>query len=333
MTGGTRIAVTLVACTFVLSPLPGCAPRDSSPDETSRAAVTSRDDALPATARSVVRWLPGARPIAGWRRVRAPEVFGPDDLWESIDGGAETYVTFGFQELVTMRCSQPELGTEATIEVYRMADDLGAFGVYAQERNPSATFLPIGTEGYTAPNIVNFWNGPYYVKLTAMKVDDRASSALVALAGEISRSIGPPGSLPARSLALPERGQVPHSLKYVPRDILGQSYLVNGFEAQYQIDGKTCRLVTASLDSPAEAADAFARYRKFVHPVERAAQKAGPSIDEAFVGADSFNGSIVAVRADATLAIALGVPSQRAAFELLDSFLARGGHRAAGGHR
>ena len=324
MTAQTRIAV-LLAVYALLAAVSACS-RQPSPQPQAAATPTSTPPVetagLSPDARQVVAWLPGSRPVAGWKAAGAPQAFGPDNLWESIDGGAETYVTFGFQELVRLTCTQPDLATEATIEVYRMGDVLGAFGIYAQERNPGATFVQAGAEGYTAPNIVNFWNGPYYVKLTSRKTDDRVAAALLALASEISRGIGTPAPMPAGALALPARDQVAHSVKYTPRDILGQSYLVNGFEAQYLIGAKTCRLVAMAFDAAPDATAAFERYRKYVGTSAPAPKGKAP-IEATFAGSDTFNGAIVAARAGKNVAIALGCPSPQAAVQLITATLSR----------
>jgi hypothetical protein len=320
MRSGARIAAWLLACTVLLSAVPGCARKESPPGPA--AAPVSNDASLPATARQVLAWLPGDQPVAGWKRTKAAQVFGPENLWEFIDGGAETYLTFGFQELVSVACAEKDLGVEATIEVYRMADSLNAFGIYAQERNPNATFIATGAEGYAAPNIVNFWNDVYYVKLTATKTNDRIAAALVDLAKQVGRRIGPPSAAPAMALAFPPGDQVAHSVKYLPRDVLGQSYLANGFEAQYRIGSKACRLVTASFDSPQEGTDAFARYRGFLASSGRAVRKLLSPGDGGVAGSDSFNGSIVAIRSGSTLVFALGAPSERAGLDLIAALVA-----------
>jgi hypothetical protein len=107
--------------------------------------------------------------------------------------------------------------------------------------------------------------------------------------------------------------------------VLGQSYLVNGFEAQYQLAGKMCRLVTASFESPSDAADALGRYRKFIASSGRVGRRLASPGDEGFAGSESFNGSIVASRSARTIVVALGAPSERAAVDLIGSFL--GGNR------
>lgn len=326
MRARTGFVPLLVACAVLVAPT-ACrrsdvASRAASGTPGAPATAPASGSNVSPSARQVLAWLPGERAASGWRRAGAPQVVGPDNLWESIDGGAEAYLAFGFQELIAVTCSDPALAAEATIEVYRMADSLNAFGIYAQERSPAATFVAIGAEGYTAPNVVNFWNGSYYVKVTAMKTNDRIAASLLKLASDISARIGVPGPPPAGLGRLPSRDQVAHSVKYLPRDILGQSYLVNGFEAQYRIGAKTCRLVTASFDSAADATGAFGRYRKFVSPSAPAGRKVSvPGAADAFAGSDSFNGLIVAARAGSAIVVVLGAPSERAALELIRAFV------------
>lgn len=321
MSVAMRVGFLCVACGVFASAAAGCGRERSSAAPPAAASSSTGDRSLSATARQVLGWLPDDRAASGWKRVRPAQAFGPDNLWESIDGGAEAYLAFGFQELVAIACADPAFPVEATVEVYRMGDTLNAFGIYAQERNPAANFVSIGNEGYTAPNIVNFWNGPYYVKLTATKTNDRIAASLLKLAADINARIGPPAPLPDGVVALPSRDQVVHSARYLPRDILGQSYLVNGFEAQYRIAGKVCRLVTMRFDSSGDAVDAFGRYKKFLSSSGRPSRGIASAGDAGFVGSDSFNGSIVAVRAGSTMAVTLGAPSERAALDLIGAFL------------
>ena len=98
-----RIALCLLACVALASVVPGCAGKEAS--SVPAGAAVPADASLPATARQVLTWLPGDKPVAGWKRTKAPQVFGPDNLWEFIDGAAETYLTFGFQELVSVSCT------------------------------------------------------------------------------------------------------------------------------------------------------------------------------------------------------------------------------------
>jgi len=279
--------------------------------------------ALSGTAKQVLAWLPGERSATGWKRSKPPQVFGAGNLWEFIDGAADTYVGYGFEELVSVTCTDAQLGAEATIDVYRMADALNAFGIYAQERNPRATFLSVGAEGYEAPNVLTFWNGRYYVKLRAVPAGPRVAASLRVLAQRISERIGPPANLARAIPAFPPTGQVPHSIRYLPRDVLGQAYLSNGFEVQYTAGATRWRLTTAAFGAAEQAATALNRYKTFVASSGHVAREIASPGEGGFVGSDPYNGLLVAVRAGGRLVVALGAPSERAAMETIGALLGR----------
>ncbi len=294
----------------------------------SRAAATGTmrqagGDTLSASAKRVLAWLPGDRSTTGWKRVKPPQVFGPDNLWEFIDGAADSYVTYGFEELVSVTCTDAQLAAEATIDVYRMGDALNAFGIYAQERNARAAFLPIGAEGYEAANILNFWNSRYYVKLRATPANPRVAAALRTLAKRISDGIGAPTTLGRAVPAFPRAGQVAHSVKYVPRNVLGQSYLSNGFEAQYNAGATRWRMVTAAFPTAKEAAEGLTRYKTFVASAGRIAREIPSPGEGGFVGSDPYNGLLVAVRSGQGMVIAVGAPSESAALDMVSAMVLR----------
>jgi hypothetical protein len=260
--------------------------------------------------------------VAGWSQAKAPQVFRTDNLWEFIDGAAETYLAYGFQEIATAAYAHAG-GIEANVDLYRMADPLNAFGIYAQEADPDAEFLPIGAEGYLGSNVLNFWRGPYYVKITALGTSGSIGPALRALATHIAGRLPAGGAPPALIDRFASGTLVPHSVKYVPKDLLGQSYLANGFEAQYR-DGKTTsKLAVVPFDGPDAATGALGRYKAFIAGGGKVRTAvAGPG-DGGFAGDDAYYGRVIAVRAGAMMIVALGVSADANGSSLIEAFLAR----------
>ncbi len=59
----------------------------------------------------------------------SPRYFGPDNLYDLIDGGAEIYLEFGLVRMVTADYASPDRpGITVTVEVYDMGSPEGAFG-------------------------------------------------------------------------------------------------------------------------------------------------------------------------------------------------------------
>ena len=103
--------------------------------------------------------------MSGWKQDGEPQVFSPRTLYEYIDGAADLYLTYEFQDLNVAEY-KGEGKAAVTVEVYRHGDSTQAFGIYSQERLANARFLDIGAQGYQEPNVLNFVAGPYYVKIS-----------------------------------------------------------------------------------------------------------------------------------------------------------------------
>jgi hypothetical protein len=249
-----------------------------------------------------------------------PKFFGPGNLWEFINGAAEGYLAYGFQEVVSANFSAGS--RELVVDVYRMKDRVNAFGIYAQERNPAARFVPAGVEGYVAGTALNFWAGDYYVKITAFEEQAEIQHAMQATAVAIAGKIGPAGSAPAESAWFPTENQIPHSIAYIPKDVLGQSYFGGAFEARYQAGRAEYKLLVIDQLNADAATQAFAGYRQFMSGQGRPPKDlAAEGTDEGFTGEDGFYGQVVALRANRYVVIALGVPSPAAGRDALAQVL------------
>src|SRR5512135_1159022 len=228
----TRLTLSALVLAIGLSGCGGSQP-ESKPPATAAAPHASADFGLAA-------YLPAAGTPAGWTRSKPPQAYSADNLWEFIDGAAETYVGFGVQDALSAGYTFG--GAEVGVEIYQASDSLHAFGLYTQERPPAPQAVAIGTEGYAVSNVVVFWKGPCYVKLTAASADKPGGAALSTLAAAIGQKLPDGAPLPRELAAFPQRGLVAHSIKLVPKDVLGQAYFANGFEAAYQDGAASSRL-------------------------------------------------------------------------------------------
>jgi predicted small lipoprotein YifL len=255
-------------------------------------------------------------PSSGWTRSKPSQPYSADNLWEFIDGAADTYVSYGVQQALGAGFRQA--GADVDVEIYDMGDALHAFGIYAQELPPSPQFVDAGAEGYTHGNVLRFWKGAYYVKLTSSAAAQPGPAGLTALAKGIAGKMPAGAALPGELSAFPAKNLVPNSKRFVPKDVLGQRSLGNGFEASYQDGAAVSRLVVVPFASPTDAAEAFARYRAFVSGGGTVPPGAA---DEAFSGDDRFSGRVFAARAGATMAISLGAQAEAAAASLVGEYL------------
>jgi hypothetical protein len=268
---------------------------------------------------SVGRALPDRS--GDWTRAGQIQMVKPGDLWEHINGAAEQFLTYGFQDLATTRYTDRAAGTVVVAEIYRMADAVNAFGIYRQEVSPKARSVALGVEGRASSNTLKFWLGAFFVKLTLPPGSGKMPE-LEALGAAIAKGIGAAGKMPAEVGWFPSAGQLPDSVRYVPADALGQAAFTNAFEAKYENPGEPSTVIVVPFGSDTAAAAALARYESFLSRAKGKTKVAAPG-DGGFSATDSFQGFILAVRAGSRLVISLGSSDERAVTARLNEVIKR----------
>jgi hypothetical protein len=198
--------------------------------------------------------------VDGWKPAGQPQVFSPDTLYDYINGGSDLYLKYDFEELQVVEYRKDAMSV--SVEVYRHRDADHAFGIYSQERVPSAAFLPLGAQGYYENAVCNFIQGGYYVKLSSdhTGADDR--EILLAFARRISQELPAQSVLPAVLSAFPSDGKRPNSEKFIAKDFLGYAFLHAGYLADYERSGQKYQLFVITGESPADARAMLEHYLK-----------------------------------------------------------------------
>jgi hypothetical protein len=177
--------------------------------------------------------------IGGFKLAAPPARYTPDTLYEYIDGGAEAFLQFDFQELLAATYVDAKR-VEVTADVYRHRDAARAFGIYSQERRPGSRKMPGALEGVASADHLEFVAGAYYVKLALPGGGDAA--VLPRFAEAIAAKLPGPRGLPAVLAAFPDRGKKPRSEKLTARDFLGHAFLHDAAAVPYELDGAHFRL-------------------------------------------------------------------------------------------
>jgi hypothetical protein len=116
---------------------------------------------------------------------------------------------------------------------------------------------------------------------------------------------------------------MPYTVKYVPKDVLGQSYLENAFEAQYRDAQNEYRLLLIELADSDIATECLSRYRNFISSSGEITGELSDPADGGFTGKDSFYGNMMAVRAGSRLVVILGVPAVNGGKRIITDLLSR----------
>ena len=173
--------------------------------------------------------------LENWKQIEEPSRYLPENLFEYINGAAEIYLAYSFKELVVAQYGQAGSEVNLSVEIYQMADENNAFGIYSAERFPDNNFIPVGVQGYLEEGSLNYLIGPYYIKLLCFEGGDRSAEYLNLFAKTIADNSRAAVEFPRLIQNLPKEAIVANSEKYIQKNVMGYSFLHDGYFANYRI--------------------------------------------------------------------------------------------------
>jgi hypothetical protein len=221
--------------------------------------------------------LPADGEVAGLRRDGAGELFRGAELYGHIDGGAELYLEFGFDELTVRRYAGDGSALEA--ELYRMSDADAALGVYLSRcgrETPDAALAARHTVGRLQLLLVR---ERYLLVLTGDPERPPARAVLLTFAGAVTDQLPPPAAVAAAGW-LPATGRREGSLRLArgpvalqaivelgEGDVLSLAGRLTAAAASYDDDaGGVSTRVAVEYPDQASAAAALAHLRAALGP-------------------------------------------------------------------
>jgi hypothetical protein len=289
------------------------------------AGLTSAQEA-PSEARlraKLAACLPGEDAVAGWKRVRGPAFYGPDTLYEYIDGAAGLYQSYDFERLAV---ADYQLGADTkqsiVVELYEMRTPLQAFGIYSVERAAHLKFERIGTEGYVSEGSCNFYKGRLYAKLAARQRDEATAQVVRQFARRVAAAAEGPAKPPAILKVIPSRARVEKSEHFIGAAVLGHDFLPNGFLADYNLGEKPSRLFLTLFPSEAEARAAYADLARFLREEGKMLGDRTGLGDEAMAGEEPFYGLTLACRKGSAVCGIVRIPEEESGRAVLKDLLA-----------
>lgn len=186
--------------------------------------------------------------IKGFKKESEYPVYTPDDLWDYINGGADSYNAMGFQNLNIVEYRKGRK-ISVKLEVYQHSNSEMAFGIYAMERAPSYSFIKLGVQGYKGEGFYNFLKGKYYVKIYTHSKSKKALEAVDMLAEQIEEMLEGSVDLPEIVSIFPKQGKLENTEMYISENVIGHEFLSNAFRSSYNIDNKQFD-VYLFIDSP-----------------------------------------------------------------------------------
>jgi hypothetical protein len=192
--------------------------------------------------------------IEGWDLDGEVQAYLPESLFEYINGAAESYLSYDFRELLVAQFAKQGSEATMTLEIYDMETPLNAFGIFSAERYPENSPVSVGEAGYLDSEALNFLRGKHYVKLLGFGLEADTPTVLETFARGVSDRAKGAGGLPGIFRAMPTRGLIPRSEKFIKKNFLGYEFLSDGYVASYDVDGREieCFVVETGSDEDAE---------------------------------------------------------------------------------
>lgn len=170
--------------------------------------------------------------LSGFKRLTNYPVFVPENLWDFINGAADTYLAYGF---IDLHVAEYKKGKDVIkLEIYRHSNEIMAFGIYSTERSPSFRFVNMGAQGYIADGAINFFKGNYYVKIKTYSKKQKVIQAAETLARKTELLLEGTTAMPSILSEFPDEGRKINEETYINESVLGHSFLNKAFKALYQ---------------------------------------------------------------------------------------------------
>ncbi len=170
--------------------------------------------------------------IEDWKPIDERQTYNRENLWEYIDGAADLFLSYGFEQLISQELEQDSI--IVVLDVYDMGKPLNAFGIYSAERPSNAGRRSAGTEAVIIPPYQALMvKGQYYVKVNVSR-GNLETEAAYALLQEIAQILPGTNNYPREFTILPEKNRQPYSYSYTKENFSGLSELNSCISAEYQ---------------------------------------------------------------------------------------------------
>ena len=231
--------------------------------------------------------------FSGFKKVEGPTYYGPDKLFDYINGGAELFLAYGFSELLVVELAEDQKHTNrATLEIYNMETLENAFGVFKTEEGDEPYRLPGGAEGRMGNGLLQFYKGKFYVKVFLLPQSKAYRKVVEKIGKTVEERIKGTFSKPAFFDFLPVKDRIAGSENYTSKDFLGQPFFKGIASAQFMQEEKTYRVFLSVEPNREEAEESFQKYREYLIG-EKAYQGKLKGGTKGFVGKDPYYGNCV----------------------------------------
>jgi hypothetical protein len=222
--------------------------------------------------------------LKGFKKTTNYPAYTSENLWDFIDGAADTYLAYGFVEL---HIAEYKKGKNVIkLEVYRQNSNTLAFGIYSTERSSSFRFLNLGSQGYIAGGAINFFKGNFYVKIRTYSKNESTMNSAQSLALKVADLLPGSAEMPQPISLFPGPGKKINEETYINENVLGHKFLSKAFKANYDRDNDKFSIYILENSNPDEIKKTIETYLSAT-----GAQEMDPNTNR-YVIKDGYNGTV-----------------------------------------
>ena len=148
-------------------------------------------------------YLPAARDLQGWTPSGEPQHYVGEDLYAYIDGGAEIYQEYGFEQVLAQDYKNAA-GKILTLELYEMKSPEAAYGAFTFKASGKGRAIAIGQAAELEDYYLNVWKGSLVFTIVGFDESAESLAGIQAVARAADMKIPAAGSCPALMGRLPE---------------------------------------------------------------------------------------------------------------------------------
>ncbi|MFQ6113840.1 MAG: DUF6599 family protein [bacterium] len=174
--------------------------------------------------------------LQGWEIAGRDKVYNRQNLYDYIDGGAELYLSYGFEQLLNRTYTAPGQ-PDIVVDLFDMGSSHDAYGVFSHSKETEDTTFGQGSQ-YTQ-GLLLCWKDRYFVSILASPETVASRKAVFNLASQIDAAIETEGPLPEIVYLLPPESLVRESIRYFHHHVWLNSYYFVADENILHIDDNT----------------------------------------------------------------------------------------------
>jgi hypothetical protein len=149
--------------------------------------------------------------VGKWKAHDKDELYNRDTLYQYINGGAELYLAFDFQQVFVRRYIGSD-NDEIILDIYDMGNAGDAFGIFSVERADAE--IGIGQESEYGGGLLRFWKDRFFVSIITTGDEKNAQPTMIELAQAVDCIIDTKGLKPALLKVLPREALDETSLRF-----------------------------------------------------------------------------------------------------------------------